>query len=286
MAFARGPLIISSLAIACALAAFGWKMGEWLRDDSITTLSFDHTQESRLEDPVDSDHDGLPDWQEEILGTDRTTQDQNPEAILAAFQSLHNGSSTEDGPSITGSIGARIASQVASLKENGEYTPEKGLAIADAVLNEVSATASFTPYPESSFAPTVPPTADNVRTYSSVMQTALSPLTELPGTDFILFANYLYSGKTDSLDEMRRRATLYSSIARSLILIRAPRDIATDHQRLANGLLYFQSVTTQMTQRADDPLATLALIRAYNEAERYLGEQLWIVDRYITQYDY
>jgi hypothetical protein len=64
--------------------------------------------------------------------------------------------------------------------------------------------------------------------------------------------------------------------------LRVPAEALASHVDTSNAIAYYGTVLEAMVVHQDDPIASLTLLREYNEAEQYLGTSLSLLSRYYS----
>lgn len=224
----------------------------------------------------DSDEDGLPDWQEELSGTDPHNKDSDgdgtPDALPAEV--------TEGLPqTATEAITERLISRYVALKQQDAYDPEKGKALATDLINSLDISIPFTPHTRDEIK-TVAPSTEQKKNYETQVRNALAPLRAFTEPDLAIYARYVQNKDIASLAEVREHGLAYIQAGEKMMRVEPPSDIVDDHIEAANALSYFGATLQKMAERAEDPIAALSLLRTYNQAEQYLGFTIEVLGRY------
>lgn len=162
-------------------------------------------------------------------------------------------------------IGAYIG-----LKQSGAYTQETGERIANNVASSVDAKISYTLFQASDIKTDADVSYKRMLAYRSDMRTALLPLLQNTEAEFGIFARYVETGDKSNLEKLSAIAERYEKAAVNAEDVVVPEDAVRYHADVVNSLLQFSATLKQMVKYADDPIASLALLRAYNDAELYV----------------
>ena len=224
----------------------------------------------------DSDEDGLPDWQEELSGTDPFNKDSDgdgtPDILPIEV--------TEGLPqTATEAIAERLISRYVALKQRDAYDPEKGQALANEIVESLEVSIPFVPHMRDAIK-TVQPSAPQKSAYEKKVRAALAPLRAFTEPDLAIYAHYVQNKDIASLAEVREHGLAYIQAGEKMMKIEPPTDIVDDHIEAANALSYFGATLQKMAERAEDPIAALSLLRTYNQAEQYLGFTIEVLERY------
>lgn len=266
----RALFILAACSIAALLGAIGWRAGAWLRPQSEPVLSV--SAPSAFISEPDVDGNGVPDWQDTLMGL-------TPSATSTV---LYNATATIPGteqiPTATGAVTERLIQQYLYLKDTNAYTDERGERLGKSLAENVYVRTPFTPYTMDALK-----TGDLSRTeYRNVMRTTLNPLLSLSEPDFVTYARFIDTKDRSLLEALRGRAQTYKEVSADLMRLRVPAEAVSSHVDTANAIAYYGTVLEAMVVHQDDPIASLALLREYNEAEQYLGTSLSLLSRYYS----
>jgi len=229
-------------------------------------------------DPKDTDGDGLPDWQEEIWGTDKNNidtdgdgttdgeevnQNRNPvvagpdDAILndsdiasqIIKESLSNNKT--DPNSLTSILSKNLLLRLAQLQQAGQYTPERGDELAkdlkDQALQEVQIPEK---YQESIFL-----------TFDSSDKQGLEEYSKK-----IIEIQYSELIKIDtSSKELDPLINAFKSMAFQLSTIRVPKDLLKTHSKIANNYYIAAEALINLKLSDKDPVLGILSIPIYKK---------------------
>lgn len=106
--------------------------------------------------------------------------------------------------------------------------------------------------------------------YRADLRIATEPLLQNQEAEFSVFARYVETGNEMYLDEMRDIASRYEEAARRAKAMEVPEDAVLYHVDIVNALNEFAAVLDTMARFANDPIASISLLRAYNTAEQHM----------------
>ncbi len=264
--------IVAALSIAGLLAGFGATLGKYRAPVASVTPTW--VSATKTFEEIDTDGDTLPDWQETLLGTDPDNIDSDGDGKTDSFEpraSLALKASAVSAPkSVTDAAAERLVRQYLTLKQANAYTPERGEQIASGLIESIYATVAFEPFNESSLT-LVPANKESVLMYQERFRDTMAAFLDLQGSEIALFGEYANTKNEYYLAQLEGRASLYESVAQKILAIPTPNDMAAEHLEVVNGLAYFGAVLRDLARFGRDPLTALSLLRAYNEAEEYVG---------------
>ncbi|MEK7628515.1 MAG: hypothetical protein AAB421_03800 [Patescibacteria group bacterium] len=275
-----GTHILAALSFAILLGAVGVQLGQAARAPITTTTRPLLLNERSYIKEADTDKDGLPDWQESLIGTDPKKADSDGDGTNDSYTSAtpvdyslfdKNASSTEDEPeTLTDTIGRRLIEQYVYLKHDGIYTNSQGDRIATDLSRYFRTRTEFTPYTADALTITKNSSADAIEKHRKRMQVALESFLDLGEPEFVLYGRYIEDKNTTALEELAKRAGIYQRVASAVMAVPVPQEMASVHLEVANSLAFFGTVLEVMVLKAEDPIASIALLKTYTEAEHYV----------------
>jgi len=156
----------------------------------------------------------------------------------------------------------------AALKSAGTYTAEKGASIASSIAEATVAPVSYTALTSSDIKTDVDISSARTLTYRSNVQTALAPLLLNSESELGIFNDYVQTHDKHTLAVLGEVTGRYHKTVSLLSALSVPQDALDYHLGITNSLLQFATTLDAMIKNADDPMATLALLRTYNTAEQ------------------
>lgn len=257
----------AALSVAILIAAVGSYIGETIsaREASARTESRAPAERQEYVPLSDADGNGTPDWQDELLQG----------GITARIGGVNGSSSTstlaaEDPASSIGSkmIGSLVAGYV-SLKEDNAYTPERGANLAETIATNVRAPGISIVHTSDELTLTNRVSQGDILGYRGKMREATGPIVDLDAEpEFTLFARFITTGEASWLTKLSDVARKYRVTETNLLAVAVPQTAAEQHLRVVNAVGRFAETLERLVRFANDPLALMALLRTYNEAER------------------
>ena len=153
------------------------------------------------------------------------------------------------------------------LKNSGAYTEEKGASLANRVAEATVAQVAYTAVASSEIKTDPDTSRERVLAYRGELQTALAPLLLNSESELGIFNRYVQTGDKHNLAILGEAAGRYRKTVSLLSALTVPEDALDYHLAVANSLLRFAVTLDALIKNADDPMATLALLRTYNSAE-------------------
>ncbi|KKW19533.1 MAG: hypothetical protein UY63_C0011G0015 [Parcubacteria group bacterium GW2011_GWA2_51_10] len=177
------------------------------------------------------------------------------------------GVSGENLASIGTSTMEKLIGSYVALKNEGSYTPEDGERIAGDLAQSLRASVSYEEVRENSLKTHADTSYTAMLAYRSNMRVALEPLLENTESELAIFGRYVETGDKENLSRLSEVAARYGEAAARAQKLVVPKDALRSHASVVNSLLRFEATLNEMTRWADDPMAALALLRAYNSSE-------------------
>ena len=254
--------VTAALSVALLIAAGGMQLGKtYAKPLPIDPSTLEPATPPSYVPIEDADGNGKPDWQDELTraGIMPTSTDATSTALAA--------SSTDPLSDIGGAVMQSIINGYMSLKQYDAYTPERGEQLADTIAANLRAPDTFVPHTAEELLLDADTSEARAVRYRSDMRTALAPLITDEEYELTLFAAYIETRDRTWLDRLGRAAERYHAAEANALALRIPKDAAPEHLRVANALGGFADTLERMTHFADDPFASAALLKTYNERE-------------------
>ncbi|MBI2610651.1 hypothetical protein HYW60_01805 [Candidatus Kaiserbacteria bacterium] len=163
-------------------------------------------------------------------------------------------------------IGALVGSY-ATLAESGSYTTEEGEKIAKDIAGSLKASVSYEAYDGRDIKTDADISYERMLAYRNDLRIALEPLLKNPGYELELFATYIETHDARYLEQLKSAAKNYRAGIENTANIVVPEDALSEHIGVLNALSEFAAVVERLTEYSDDPFASAALLRTYNETE-------------------
>ncbi len=238
---------------------------------------------------LDTDVDGLFDWQESLYGadpknphsldetlTDREMVDRGQ--VEPKFKSdasaLTDDYSDEGIPGIEASSGSLTDRFARTLFEN--YLSKKGagsvpteddlLAFIDASVDDLLSEVEGASRYNSQHILRAEKSIDSLLAYAVAAEEASKvPIAATEKSELFYFAEAVQAGDTAALTNVRLISSTYGTMAASLIKVPAPEKIASAHLRIVNALARMSVVVGNMGAFDTDPLLGLVGLSSYEE---------------------
>lgn len=252
---------------------------------------------------LDSDFDGLPDWQESLYGTDPF----NPESFQAGIRDgdavaqgliqpkmvVRPGEEPVDIDSIPGVIAAPASltdrfSQLLLTQylQNRGTTPPTKEEIAGFVTNGVQALAESGAVEDAYGPEDVRSTPDSgtpaLQQYATNAGLALSSSMRPIEKGELSYFQDLIRGDTKAAKNIREIADMYANAGKALMNTPVPQEAQQAHLTIANALALTAKTTTDLASFEKDPLQALIALGLYDRGTDSLSEGFLSLDRIFT----
>lgn len=251
----------AALSVALLLAAIGSYIGDHVRRPSTQAPKAAPTaaQEQRYASVEDANKNGLPDWQDELMrggisfSTTSASTTESSDPVTALGTSLINS----------------LASGYSSLKEFNMYSDEQAEKLATTLAANFKAPNTTTAHTIDELTIDPDTSSGAILEYRSDMRLALADLVDLEAEpEFSLFARFIQTNDPKWLTELEKAAERYRTAEANLMKVTVPDTAAYLHLRATNATGTYAQTLERLVRFAKDPLATMALLRTYNESER------------------
>lgn len=226
----------------------------------------------------DTDGDGVPNWQEVLVGTDPENSDTDGDGEADTYKSISytqsditpGSAGTEGILTPADELGNRLISEYASLKQGGSYTDDRGVAIGEKLANSIRQITPFEPRVIEDIKSDPDTSYERMISYRSAMQDIFSPLLSLNEAEFVIYGKFVENKNREALAEFLDIADVYQGVADEAAEIIVPVDAVDEHLDAVNALSFYAEVLRNMVRYSYDSVASFALLRTYAQAEEYL----------------
>ncbi len=168
------------------------------------------------------------------------------------------------GPMIMG----EIYGSYSALKERGNYTKDDLQAAAARISESMKAAIAYEAFKTSDFTIDSDTSQKRVGAYRDELLVALAPISSIQEAEYVTLSRYVETKDPAYLSQLKDAARAYQAATERASIIIVPKDAVTYHRDVLNALRGFSAVLDGMTDHAEDPFASVALLRAYAEKEQ------------------
>ncbi len=226
--------ITAAISIAALLAVAGWQISTTMRDKNIATS---------------------------YVADDRSAV--NTEDTLASSTFSFDSETTALGSAVLDGI----VGEYLSLQERGLYTPEVGEKTAEKMAATLKAPVAYRTYTAADIAASTDTSYARMLAYRGDLQVALAPLLKNTEAEYEIFAYYVSTKDKKNLEKLLSAAQNYRDAAKATARVIPPKDALHQHLGILNAMEEFAATIDVLVANADDPFASVALLRSYNQSE-------------------
>jgi hypothetical protein len=225
---------------------------------------------------LDTDSDGIPDWEEQLFGTDPKDASSVPTSADMTIESDASSSATTK-------LAHTLLNQYLSSTKGGTTELKDITSLSAALANSVSvATPVYHTYSTSDLK-TVKSSPDSRNRYQKDMQNIFTTMNQVSTPEIGLYRDAL-SGDTAAEAQLGAIADIYTSTASAAAHISVPTEATLTHINILNALGYYGATLQGLITHKEDPIGSLVLLRAYNEAEQRMFTSFNALRSYIATF--
>jgi hypothetical protein len=255
--------VTAALSVAILISAAGMQLGKaFAKPMPVDPASLEPVVRPSYLAVDDEDGNGTPDWQDELI---RAGVISAPATSTTAATGTP---STDPLSNIGQAVAQTLVNGYMSLAQYNAYTPERGETLASTIADNLRAPAIFVPHTVEELSFDSDTSSKRVLQYRSDMRVAFEPMINAEEHELTLFAGYVDSHDQLWLERLAKAAANYRAVEKNLLSVSVPQDAAPEHLRAVNAIGSFAENLERMVRFANDPLASMALLRTYNDKER------------------
>jgi hypothetical protein len=231
---------------------------------------------------TDTDADGLPDWQENLIGTDPRNPDSDGDGSFDAVSdkkplfSLQNTatnvSALTEGVGIANTISQRLLNEYELLKERDIYTSSQAELLGEKLAQEIRPNIVVTPYTADDLMVLNSSSKTAVEQHRETLKEVVAPFFNMTEPEFAIYGKFIETGDGGELQKLTTYAATYRTVAQDMLSTPVPNSLVDEHLEIINSLTLFATVLETMVAQAHDPFASLTLLTVYNRSETYVRE--------------
>ncbi len=284
-------VLAASLGVAAIVFSL-WYTGFYVDKNTRTELKRLETQKAeqiKMEEErkqaiaLDSDGDGLKDWEELLAGTDPKNPDTDGDGIpdneeVQDLRTQKEGVAQkqiteEESSNLTDNTVRRIFSAYMHAKQSDTYNPASFAQVISKVTGDAFAKSNITnKYSLNDIRVTVEPTKKNVMTYRTTSDKAMTPIIQIKEYELTTYARAVENKDKAEFAKLTEAATAYRTAANNLLVVPVPNDIIDTHLRMVNAYVSFADTLEDMgdtlIDNDSDPVLSFVQIRDFLEREQ------------------
>ena len=153
------------------------------------------------------------------------------------------------------------------MQQAGVYSTTTAAAAAQSLAPYVTANVSYPTFSASDVKTDSDTSYARMLTYRNDLRTSLAPLLKNTEPEYEIFAYYVDTKDASYLAKLKNVAQEYRDAATLTSKVTAPEDAVTYQVGIQNAMEEFAGTLDAMAAHADDPFASVALLRSYDQAE-------------------
>jgi hypothetical protein len=241
---------------------------------------------------IDSDNDGLKDWEETVWGTDSHNPDMDGDGtkdgdeikqgrnplVKGPNDSLKNSAystfpgipdSSSDNSQPTGSFGKQLFATYMEYKQNGQdITPDVQQQIVGRLLNsnDIEIIASSSAFSQAQLN-IVADTKENFQNYGNAVGTIfINDAPKTQSNELVILEDILAGGGDQKISQMDSIISIYKKLIPDLLRVKTPRSAAASHLAMINGYNDIIAIDEKLKLALVDPLNAFQAISNYTTA--------------------
>ena len=191
----------------------------------------------------------------------------NPALNLTPESSSGTASSTDPISALGSIILDQLTGAYQDLQSSGTYSTSTAEQVGQSLAPYVIADVSYPTFSASDIKTDAATSYARMLQYRSDLRTSLSPLLNNTQPEYEIFAYYVNTKDVSYLKKLQSVAASYRVAATSTAQVVVPADAVKYHVAILNAMEEFGATLDAMAAHADDPFASVALLRTYNKAE-------------------
>ncbi len=161
----------------------------------------------------------------------------------------------------------QVADAYFGLQDSGEFSSSTVEQFGQSLAPYVAASAPFKVYTSADIQTDSNLSYERMMRYRSDLRDSLASLLKSTVPEYEIFAMYADTGDTQYLAQLKDIAENYREAIEATRAVVAPKDATDRHVAILNAMSQFAATLDAMVAHADDPFASVALLRGYNQAE-------------------
>ncbi len=230
--------ITAAVSLVVLVGVVGWQINSFVRDRSDAT-SYIATSDSLDSDAANTD----PLADSSLFGIDPGT--------------------TPIGSAVLDSV----VEKYLSLQSQGLYTPEVGEKAAEKMAEGLTAPTEHRTYAAADIQTSADTSYARMITYRTDLQLSLMPLLKNTEPEYEVFAYYVSTRDKKHLEKLKVAAQNYRAAVQATAHVVPPKDALSQHVGILNALEAFAAALDALAVNAEDPFASVVVLRGYNQAE-------------------
>ncbi len=299
---------VCAILISKYVGEFSFSFFKKAPPDTQSAIAYAPTAtDDNAQDKIDTDKDGLRDWEELLWGTDPKNPDSDGDGTPDGEEVKNGRDPLKKGPDdFLSQYNGNADVSIGSGASDATNTPPKNLNASDVFSQQLFSkymtlkNAGTDADPEST-GPVVSDLTDQALTAFSFRQYNKSGLRVFDATskpDLRLYASSIAILELDFLNKIKdasaqvnddsdleKLAKVYADFAQALYEIKAPGQLSTEHLTIVNNMSILSSVYSALAKYKEDPVPAISAIKAYKTTDASQAEVLPQIADYLRKND-
>lgn len=247
-------------------------------------------EEKRVALALDSDNDGLKDWEELIAGTDPKNPDTNGDGIsdletvkkirsqkeMGMSASTSTSSKQTEGKveqNLTEETTRKIFGAYIRAKLSDTYNPNSFTKVVDGVAEQVfNSPETADKYSAKDIKIKVNANENSVRNYRKASDKAIAPVIEIQEYELTTYARAIETKSEEEFAKLTTAADAYRMSATNLLVVPVPQDALEMHLRLVNAFDSFADTLESMGKGIGDPILSHVQMKDFLDKEKRIND--------------
>ena len=187
--------------------------------------------------------------------------------IVSSLNSTSSATSTDPISAIGSIILDQLQGAYQDMQTSGTYSTTTAQQAAESLAPYVTANVSYPTFSASDVKTDTATSYARMLQYRSDLRASLAPLLKNTQPEYEIFAYYVNTKDVSYLKKLQSVAADYRDAASSTAKVVVPADAVSYHVAILNAMEEFGATLDAMAAHADDPFASVALLRTYDTAE-------------------
>ena len=228
---------------------------------------------------LDSDNDGVPDWQEFLYGSDPLNASSTPDTTESKGGATDT-SATSSGTTV---LARNLVLGYLEASQNGTKTLSDPNAFGEALAGTIAEPEVAYTVVVAKDIHTTENTPETQSAYVKALKKAVDPISDISEPEIATYGR-LVEGDASANADLAKTIAIYKSVAKDLQSITVPKNALVVHLGAINAVGYYAAVLDTMRMNTTDSIGSLALLRTYNEAEQYMFSGFGALSSYLAQH--
>lgn len=305
--FAAVVLPLGALALVGGLYSVFYAPDEGEQRDQAVVLSEAERAASNELAMLDSDKDGLRDWEETLWETDPHNTDTDGDGTLDGDEIGRGRDPRKAGPDDvleenfeigeqqyfepststdpTEALAKNFFTEYLALKKEGDFNPANQQELVQNLVDSAPSGNEPRKYTLSDLRLIQNPADADRRTYQDQLDHTLRQLLSLRGNELIMFRLILEQNRTEYLSRLESTANTYDTVRNEMLDLAVPADIGKDHLAIINGLSQMEFIVRTFLAYREDPMSSIAALKRYEPTRQSVRKATENLVAYFTKHN-